>query len=388
MISNPESFNKSDLNYCTNHKPCKNDALCTNTFDETGTGTYTCSCPAGFVGRNCEKKIQGNCSHNSPCLNGGECYVEYETKDLHCSCPLGFTGQHCEIVKGNNHHPKSNSRLVYQHQNLQVESNSTNEDLASINCVNNPCKNGGVCISLGSSGFECDCRAPYRGSFCESLSQKFLGTPTNDQTFNSIDQQVSSRKNSKSQSARDQQTQAESNHFDKSLFDNQILPLAVHHIPQSHNFAIGQVFGYAFAFLCCVLLAVMYVRGKREEQQNRIYSSYVDVATLQNQQNTYRSSNDVSAQSTIKSRTSNRTDYSTYDHKYYNHNATTVDRMPDRTLDRQVYDRPPPAYDYHTLNSNRQPAQNQHSNIVPSPTYVCVVALPKNQIYMCQPPPR
>jgi hypothetical protein len=62
-------FLLSDLNYCTNHKPCKNGGSCTN----TGQGWYTCECPLGFTGKNCELEID-SCAH-LPCANGGTCKV-------------------------------------------------------------------------------------------------------------------------------------------------------------------------------------------------------------------------------------------------------------------------------------------------------------------------
>ncbi|CAG2100574.1 unnamed protein product [Medioppia subpectinata] len=56
-----------DLNYCTNHKPCKNGGSCTN----TGQGWYTCECPLGYTGKNCEQEID-SCAHY-PCANGATC---------------------------------------------------------------------------------------------------------------------------------------------------------------------------------------------------------------------------------------------------------------------------------------------------------------------------
>lgn len=58
-----------DLNYCTNHKPCKNGGSCTN----TGQGWYTCECPLGFTGKNCEQEID-SCALQ-PCANGATCKV-------------------------------------------------------------------------------------------------------------------------------------------------------------------------------------------------------------------------------------------------------------------------------------------------------------------------
>lgn len=55
--SNLLALNKSDLNYCAHHQPCKNGALCANTFDSSGMGSYTCVCQEGFSGRNCEQHI-------------------------------------------------------------------------------------------------------------------------------------------------------------------------------------------------------------------------------------------------------------------------------------------------------------------------------------------
>lgn len=62
-------FCNQDLNYCTNHKPCMNDAPCTN----TGQGSYTCTCRPGFSGNNCE--IETNECDSNPCKNGGSCNV-------------------------------------------------------------------------------------------------------------------------------------------------------------------------------------------------------------------------------------------------------------------------------------------------------------------------
>ncbi|KAJ8369148.1 hypothetical protein SKAU_G00091760 [Synaphobranchus kaupii] len=82
-------FCNQDLNYCTNHKPCRNGATCTN----TGQGSYTCACRQGFSGSNCE--IETNECDSNPCKNGGSC--NDMENDYSCTCPQGFYGKNCEI---------------------------------------------------------------------------------------------------------------------------------------------------------------------------------------------------------------------------------------------------------------------------------------------------
>lgn len=57
MFVIPLSFLILDLNFCTNHQPCKNNAICTNAFDSNGVGSYTCACSPGFTGKNCDRRI-------------------------------------------------------------------------------------------------------------------------------------------------------------------------------------------------------------------------------------------------------------------------------------------------------------------------------------------
>lgn len=69
-------FCNQDLNYCTNHKPCRNGGTCFN----TGQGSYTCSCPPGYTGTDCDVRLS-NCSHK-PCLNGATCKVRSSFRDM------------------------------------------------------------------------------------------------------------------------------------------------------------------------------------------------------------------------------------------------------------------------------------------------------------------
>lgn len=119
-------FCNQDLNYCTNHKPCKNGGTCTN----TGSGLYTCNCSNGYVGKNCETK-QDDCAHQ-PCLNGGTC--KGVAANYTCACPLGFRGRHCEA--------------------------------STATCAERPCRNGATCTN-GADGFVCQCPPGYAGANCE-----------------------------------------------------------------------------------------------------------------------------------------------------------------------------------------------------------------------------
>uniref|UniRef100_A0A3B5LVP0 EGF-like domain-containing protein n=1 Tax=Xiphophorus couchianus TaxID=32473 RepID=A0A3B5LVP0_9TELE len=120
-------FCNQDLNYCTHHKPCLNGATCTN----TGQGSYTCSCPPGHTGANCEIQVN-ECSGN-PCRNGGSCIDN--DNGYKCTCPPGFYGNNCE--------------------------------LSANTCADGPCFNGGRCVDNPEGGYFCQCLMGYAGFTCE-----------------------------------------------------------------------------------------------------------------------------------------------------------------------------------------------------------------------------
>ncbi|XP_036417060.1 delta-like protein C [Colossoma macropomum] len=130
-------FCNQDLNFCTNHKPCRNDATCTN----TGQGSYTCTCKPGFSGINCE--IETSECDSNPCKNGGSC--NDLVNDYSCTCPQGFYGKNCEI--------------------------------SAMTCADGPCFNGGTCVVDKTGGYSCRCPAGYMGSNCEKKIDRCSSDP-------------------------------------------------------------------------------------------------------------------------------------------------------------------------------------------------------------------
>ncbi|XP_032882482.1 delta-like protein 4 [Amblyraja radiata] len=159
-------FCNQDLNYCTHNKPCLNSATCTN----TGQGSYTCTCPLGFTGVNCQTPVS-KC-HSSPCRNGGTCTESEE--GYRCSCGPAFNGKHCEnSVLTCADLPCFNGGTCYQRSRGVAYICHCAPGFAGINCeqrvddcTRSPCANGGRCEPLGLS-WSCRCRPGFVGRSCE-----------------------------------------------------------------------------------------------------------------------------------------------------------------------------------------------------------------------------
>lgn len=147
-------FCNQDLNYCTNHAPCKNGGTCFN----TGQGLYTCSCAPGYSGPECNvdlgltNKPGMDCSTGLTCLNGGTCKKTGSVSS--CSCPSQWKGVRCE----------------------------TSTQPA---CASSPCGNGGTCVNTpktsngtgsyyynnnnnnnNGNGYVCHCPIGFSGPTC------------------------------------------------------------------------------------------------------------------------------------------------------------------------------------------------------------------------------
>lgn len=109
--------------------PCRNGGVC---YD--GDLSYTCECPRGFSGKDCEQADETlNPCYEQPCLNNGACVVNSETS-VTCVCEEAWEGERCEIQKDR--------------------------------CQNNICQAGGTCIPLGQV-LSCGCIIERTGFRCE-----------------------------------------------------------------------------------------------------------------------------------------------------------------------------------------------------------------------------
>ncbi|GLD56016.1 protein delta homolog 2 [Lates japonicus] len=86
-------FCDKDLSVCSEQQPCQNGATCVM----EDSGEYTCLCPEGFHGRDCQLKTGPCHQRRSPCKNGGLCEdADGFAAELTCRCLAGFTGPRCE----------------------------------------------------------------------------------------------------------------------------------------------------------------------------------------------------------------------------------------------------------------------------------------------------
>ena len=107
--------------------PCRNSGVC----QENGPQRYTCACPEGLGGWNCEIDLSDDCL-GVRCFNGGTC-IDGDGSSF-CECIEGYQGDDCGI-------------------NI--------DDCAGVECLN-----GGTCVD-GVNRFVCRCKDGFSGSFCE-----------------------------------------------------------------------------------------------------------------------------------------------------------------------------------------------------------------------------
>ncbi|KFD67533.1 hypothetical protein M514_20210 [Trichuris suis] len=148
---------------CKNN-PCRHGGLCMETY-----GSYTCQCPPGWNGHNCEKDID-ECT-SSPCQNQGEC--TNTDGSFKCKCSAYFTGQTCETEidackslecvhgfctgKGSNALCQCYGRWTGSKCNEAV--NMCERE--------NTCMSGSTCKIDALMNFTCQCAKGFTGRNCE-----------------------------------------------------------------------------------------------------------------------------------------------------------------------------------------------------------------------------
>ncbi|MEO7112750.1 MAG: calcium-binding EGF-like domain-containing protein [Polyangiaceae bacterium] len=122
--------------------PCLNGGMCTNEV-----ASYSCSCPGGFTGTNCQTKVD-NCAGN-PCAHG-TCVDG--TTSYTCTCSTGFTGVNCDAC--------ATSYFGYPTCTFCTAAGT--------------CSSHGTCSTTGS----CTCNTGFTGASCNACATDYYNYPT------------------------------------------------------------------------------------------------------------------------------------------------------------------------------------------------------------------
>ncbi len=124
--------------------PCQHGGTCSSLSSPSS--SYSCECPPGYTGTNCEVNVDDCVSE--PCINGGSC--EDGVGGYVCQCSEGITGENCEI------------RCPEGYEGEFCETRGAQS------CSAASCENGGSCVETSRGGFNCLCPSTHTGSRCES----------------------------------------------------------------------------------------------------------------------------------------------------------------------------------------------------------------------------
>jgi hypothetical protein len=123
-------------------------------------------------------KIATACASN-PCQNGGTCYGD--SNNYMCICPSPWTGPRCDtlfititttgfstISPGKNY---ILSYLIIMNKPFVIFFNIHVIFVGTMTCTDQPCKNGGTCVTMGTS-YSCFCgtNSIYSGKNCDSTT--------------------------------------------------------------------------------------------------------------------------------------------------------------------------------------------------------------------------
>ncbi len=144
---------QDQINVCVSN-PCTNSGTCIGTA-----ASYSCYCPAGYTGVNCELAI--NPCSNNPCLNNGLCITTNNPLVFQCQCLPSNNFKLSKLINNTNTIIELKYNQGYAGLRCETRINE---------CQSNPCANGATCQQvLNSLGYNCYCPIGYTGTLCDRL---------------------------------------------------------------------------------------------------------------------------------------------------------------------------------------------------------------------------
>ncbi|KAK2555579.1 Neurogenic locus notch-like protein 2 [Acropora cervicornis] len=194
-IANSTNEDEGKLDACFSN-PCQNNGVCSGNLS-----SYSCRCPNGFKGFNCE--AVDHC-YRGPCLNNGSCINSVD--GYQCDCLKGFQGPTCQgialcnivvAIGQGKHNPRKKQgrgcalkRVILGFRSSFTHLNAKNNGTCSANlssyscecpngfegnscevvdhCYNQPCFKRGACVN-SVDGYQCNCHEGFQGRNCQEV---------------------------------------------------------------------------------------------------------------------------------------------------------------------------------------------------------------------------